>query len=148
MSKDKKAVKCRTKEKRIKIQEAISLVIAGYSKADAYRQAFEYKGRRAPQLANQLFNEPDVQDMLECAKQRAAQQIAERTIWTKEQATETLKGVIKECSAALQKKMNMPAVIGLTNAVKELNAMNNLTGKDINVSQSTVIFQDESKLED
>lgn len=131
-----------------KAKEIIALVLAGWSKPDAYRKAYNYKGRNASILVGNLFRQDYFKDMLECAKQRAAQEIAQRTAWTKEQATETLKDVIKECSTSLQRKMNMPAVIGITNAVKELNAMNNLTGKDINVSQSTVIFQDESKLED
>lgn len=131
-----------------KAKEIIALVLAGWNKAEAYKKVYNYKGRNASALVGGLFRQDYFKDMLECAKQRAAQEIAQRTAWTKEQATETLKDVIKECSTSLQRKMNMPAVVGITNAVKELNAMNNLTGKDINVSQSTVIFQDESKLED
>lgn len=145
---EKKDTKKHRQEVLRKAQKIIELVLAGWQKADAYRKVYNYKGKNATRCVTTLFKQPYFQDMLECAKQRAAQQIAERAIWTKEQATETLKGVIKECSTALQKKMNMPAVVGITNAVKELNAMNNLTGKDINLSQSTVIFQDESKLED
>ena len=140
--------KKRSAQKLAKIQEAISLVLQGYTKADAYRKAFNCQKKTAAAMAVNLFSEPDVQDMLECAKQRAAQQIAERATWTREQAVEKLKGLISASEASLQRKMNMPAVIGITNAVKELNAMNNFTGKDINVSSSTVIFQGEDKLED
>lgn len=147
MNKDKKKV-ARRQDVLEKMKKFVELVLSGYTKADAYRVAYNYHGKNATRCVTTLMKQDGVQDLFECAKQRAAQQIAERATWTKKQATETLKGVIKECSAALQKKMNMPAVIGLTNAVKELNAMNNLTGNDINVSQSTVIFQDESKLED
>lgn len=137
-----------TQETLRKAKEIISLVLAGWSKSDAYRKVYNYKGKNAAKCVNILFNKPYFKDLLEYTKKRAAAEIAERTLWTKEQATETLKDVITACSTALRKKMNMPAVVGITNAVKELNAMNNLTGKDINVSQSTVIFQDEGKLED
>lgn len=99
-------------------------------------------------MAVNLYRQPDVQDMIQYAKQRAAQEIAERTSWTKEQSVTGLKEVISLCRESILKKMNMPAIVGITNAMKELNAMHNLTGKDINVSQSTVIFQNEDKLED
>lgn len=138
----------RSADRLAKIQEAISLVLQGYTKADAYRKAFNCQKKTAAAMAVNLFRQADVQDMLECAKQRAAQQIAERTTWTREQAVEKLKGLISASETSLQRKFNMPAVIGITNAVKELNAMNNFTGKDINVSSSTVIFQGEDKLED
>ena len=140
--------KRRSADRLAKIQEAISLVLQGYTKADAYRKAFNCHKKTAAAMAVNLFRQADVQDMLECAKQRAAQQIAERTTWTREQAVEKLKGLISASEESLRRKMNMPAVIGITNAVKELNAMNNFTGKDINVSSSTVIFQGEDKLED
>lgn len=140
--------KRRSADRLAKIQEAISLVLQGYTKADAYRKAFNCQKKTAAAMAVNLFRQEDVQDMLECAKQRAAQQIAERTTWTREQAVEKLKGLISASETSLQRKFNMPAVIGITNAVKELNAMNNFTGKDINVSSSTVIFQGEDKLED
>lgn len=138
----------RSAETSARIKDFVSYILEGMTKADAYRKAFNCQKKTAAAMAVNLYRQPDVQDMIQYAKQRAAQEIAERTSWTKEQSVTGLKEVISLCRESILRKMNMPAIVGITNAMKELNAMHNLTGKDINVSQSTVIFQNEDKLED
>lgn len=131
------------------IRKFLELLNEGVTKSDAYRQAFNSpKGAKVNTRANELLRRQDVQELQVMIKQRMAQEIAQRTAWTQEQAVVTLKEVINIAMDTMRKKINMPSVVAVSNAVQELNKMSGLTGKDLQVAQQLVIFQGEERLKD
>ena len=136
-------------KKKQGIRRFLELLEEGVTKSDAYRQAFNPpKGAKVNTRANLLLRRPDVQDLQRMMKEKLALEAAQRTAWSQEQAITTLKEAIQIGMDNMRRKISMPAVLAVTNAVQELNKMSGLTGKDLQVAQQLVIFQGEEKLKD
>lgn len=136
-------------KKKQGIRRFLELLEEGVTKSDAYRQAFNPpKGAKVNTRANLLLRRPDVQDLQRMMKEKLALEAAQRTAWSQEQAITTLKEAIQIGMENMRRKISMPAVLAVTNAVQELNKMSGLTGKDLQVAQQLVIFQGEEKLKD
>lgn len=131
------------------IRRFLELLNEGITKSDAYRQAFNPpKGAKVNTRANLLLRRADVQDLQRMMKEKLALEAAQRTAWSQEQAITTLKEAINIGMENMRRKISMPAVLAVTNAVQELNKMSGLTGKDLQVAQQLVIFQGEERLKD
>lgn len=135
-------------KKKAAIRKFLELLNDGVTKTDAYRTAFNTNARRACERANELLRRPDVQELQMMIKKRMAEEIAQRNAWSQEQAITTLKEAIQIGMDNMRRRISMPAVVAVTNAVQELNKMTGLTGKDLQVAQQLVIFQGEEKLKD
>lgn len=144
-----KAPKRESLKKKLGIRKFLELLEQGVTKSDAYRQAFNPpKGAKVNTRANLLLRRPDVQDLQRAMREKMALEVAQRNAWSQEQAITTLKEAINIGMENMRRKISMPAVLAVTNAVQELNKMSGLTGKDLQVAQQLVIFQGEERLKD
>ena len=148
MGEVKKTQRRESLKKKAAIRKFLELLNEGVTKTDAYRTAFNTKARRACERANELLARPDVQELQVMIKKRMAEEIVNRSAWSQEQAITTLKEAINIGMENMRRKISMPAVLAVTNAVQELNKMSGLTGKDLQVAQQLVIFQGEERLKD
>ena len=136
----------------LKQQEFCQYLVGGMSAKDAYIKAYNYKGKNANINACYLKKRPGVAAYLEKVRESALKHDLTRGAWTREMAVDGLKEMVdaglNSISAARAGKVPLPAVIAVTNGIKELNLMHGYNAQNAQINAKLVFFDGEDEIKD
>ena len=138
-----------------------SYIVQNKSNTDSLLLAYpEYKGQSLDYLqqrSSDLKMSPRIQRLLVRMREKAVRETERNLLWSFEDSVNALKSLVltaqeemKECKndGQIKKQLNMPRVMAIRDAVKEINLMMGYTDKTTKINNTVVIKGSESDLPD